>query len=195
MNGAPGSIIEVRPRRLFLGVDPGVDGALCVIDENLVAVRATVMPTIADGPNGRRLVDAEGIGRFLDGLTITMGALETIGARPGIRMGASSAITIGRNFGRIEDRLAALGVPFQLVAPQSWQKVVCAGTGDPKARSVAAAQRMLPSLDLMPGKRRVPHDGLADAGCLALHALRVLAGGFGGGAPRNVEAVAEAAHG
>lgn len=47
---------------------------------------------------------------------------------------------------------------------------------DPKARSIAAAQRLLPDLDLSPGRRTKPHDGLADAGCLAVYALRVLAG-------------------
>lgn len=44
------------------------------------------------------------------------------------------------------------------------------GTG--KDRAVALVSSELPWLDLTPGRRRKPHDGLADAGALALWALR-----------------------
>jgi hypothetical protein len=53
--------------------------------------------------------------------------------------------------------------------PQAWQRVVLRDIpGEGKARAVARAAQVA-GLDLMPGRRRKPHDGLADATCLAIY--------------------------
>jgi len=62
--------------------------------------------------------------------------------------------------------LTALEIPYQLVAPQTWQRAMHAGTpgSDTKQRSILAAQRLFPSVDLRRNRKgRRPDDGLADA--------------------------------
>ena len=105
------------------------------------------------------------------------GVLEALGSRPAPKMGATSAITMGRNWGRLEGLLCGLGVRYDIVQPKKWQKEVCPGSGDPKPRSISAARRLLPSLDLTPGRKVKPDDNLADAGCIAEYCRRVLGAG------------------
>jgi hypothetical protein len=44
--------------------------------------------------------------------------------------------------------------------------------GDGKQRAISWARQACPGLDLTPGAMRKPHDGLADAACLALWGQR-----------------------
>lgn len=165
---------------LYVGIDPGLDGAVVALDGASRVVARFVLPTVSAGTGGKRTLDTRG---FVNALTLVgntyemLVALEELGSRPAERMGASSAISIGRNHGRLEGALVTLNVRYDLVRPQRWQKALGLGSdGDPKARAVAACRRMLPDLDLLATSRcRVPHDGIADAGMLALFALRVLA--------------------
>lgn len=71
--------------------------------------------------------------------------------------------------------LTALSIPYQLVAPRTWQKVMHAGTSgaDTKQRSIIAAQRLFPHVDLRRSeKSRKLDDGLADALLLAEYGRR-----------------------
>jgi len=67
--------------------------------------------------------------------------------------------------------LVCAKIPYEVVRPRIWQKVVLCGIegADTKVKSVLKCQRRLPDLDLTPGKKRKPHDGLADAACMALY--------------------------
>jgi len=47
-------------------------------------------------------------------------------------------------------------------------------SGDGKGRSIYVASQRVPTLDLTPGSRRKPHDGLADAALIAEYARRTL---------------------
>ncbi len=71
----------------------------------------------------------------------------------------------GYSRGIIEGLLTALRIPYQLVAPQAWQRVMHQGTpqGDTKVRSILAAQRLFPDVSLLrsAGSRKLD-DGLAD---------------------------------
>ncbi|MDY0270185.1 hypothetical protein [Trichloromonas sp.] len=97
---------------------------------------------------------------------ITLAALERVASRPG--QGVASVFRFGENFGCWQGLLAALSIPHTLPTPQCWQKglVVPSDGPDPKARSLAVARRMFPSVDL---HRKKDH-GKADALLLALHA-------------------------
>jgi len=87
-----------------------------------------------------------------------------------------SLLTAGRNHGRIEGMLVSHSIRYELVTPSRWQKPMHVGCGegkDTKARSVMACRRLLPGLDLTPGRKTKPDDNIADAGLLALYARRV----------------------
>lgn len=61
--------------------------------------------------------------------------------------------------------LLGLGIPCQLVPPQTWQRVMHVGTAgrDTKARSIEAARRLWPGAQLTTGKQVRPRDGMAEA--------------------------------
>ena len=92
------------------------------------------------------------------------------------KQGVSSTFKFGRNFGIIEGTLSALGIPFTLVRPTEWCKVIHEGTkagGDPKARSRMAVSRLFPNVDLKASDRcRIQHEGMVDAILLAEYGRR-----------------------
>jgi len=166
---------------LRIGIDNGADGGIVVIDGKMKIVSAEVMPVMDVGVtrNGRR-----GRKRVLD-MRLTMrlfrewkeadedifAVLEHAQVFPG--EGRSTAFNAGRSYGAMEMALVASGIPYDIVRPRKWQTEVLKGVQgqDTKARAVAKCQRELPDLELTWGRRRKPHSGLADAACMALHAI------------------------
>ena len=73
--------------------------------------------------------------------------------------------------------LEALGIPYRLVTPQAWKKTVLAGTTKDKSAAVQFCRRAFPGVSLTPGRKRVPHDGMADALCLAEYGRQLMAKG------------------
>jgi len=154
---------------IVLGIDPGKDGAAVLLREDGQVHALLVAEIVA----GRRweAVHPE-IARWLREVHycwhIERAVLELHGGRPG--EGAASARTIGIGWGLWLGALSALSIPVVMPTPQRWQKALLGDlAGESKERSIAYARQHLPGLDLTPGRRRKPHDGLADAGCLALY--------------------------
>ena len=161
--------------RIFLGIDPGQKGAYVMIDGDRNVLDADFLPYAGKALEVRRLNSwVDGILKDWDVSPDRLAAvLEALGSRPSPKMGASSAITMGRNWGRLDGWLTTRRTSYDVIQPKKWQAVVCPGGGDPKARSILAAQRLFPKLDLAPGARRKPSDGIADAACMAEYARRV----------------------
>ena len=160
-------------RWAVLGIDPGLDGALARIGPD--GVEASVTPTIAAGRGGRRGYDTGGMLALLEARPIDLAVIEAVGPRPG--QGVASMFSFGRGLGLIEGLLGGLRIPYQLVLPQAWKRSVLAGTARDKAAAIAFAGRLFPSVPLRATPRcRVPHDGIADALCLAEYARRLLLG-------------------
>jgi crossover junction endodeoxyribonuclease RuvC len=126
---------------LYIGIDPGVDGAIAIIDHFYGLVDIVPMPTLDDGPKGRRRVNAYGVAEFLRPYVGGVGfvALETVSVRPG--EGAVGAFAFGRGVGAIEGVIAALGISSVGVTPQAWKKAhgIPAGSGKDVSRSRAIA--------------------------------------------------------
>ena len=60
------------------------------------------------------------------------------------------------------------------VMPSVWTRAMFKGVrGEGKHRAILLAMEWLPQLDLTPGKVRKPHQGLADAACLALYGAQL----------------------
>lgn len=156
-----------------LGIDPGLDGALVLLGASLDVRAAHVMPTLG---TRRRVLDLHALrGVLLDVWAAERGdlvvALERAGARP--TDGKVSAWSNGCGWGQLDGLLCGLAIPVVVVPPRTWQARVCHGLPelDTKARTLLAVQRRVPDLDLTPGRRRVPHAGIADACGIALWAL------------------------
>lgn len=154
-----------------IGIDPGKSGGLVAIDGDR---RATgyIMP-VKGGE-----VDAHAIGVWVWGLVLqhdsqVVACVEKVHAMP--KQGVASTFTFGVGYGKILGVLGALGVRTELVTPQAWKAAVLAGSLKDKAAAIAWATRAYPALSLVQPGCRVPHDGIADALCIAEFARRTYA--------------------
>jgi crossover junction endodeoxyribonuclease RuvC len=167
--------LNARGAVVGLGIDPGLSGGVVAVQGGEVLL-SEPMPVVG---TKRRTLDLRGLrALFLDVLDAgpVVAALEH--QQPFPRDGRVGSFKCGRGFGSLEAMLVALDVRFVVVRPTAWQRAVCTGVeGDTKLRSILTAQRRLPGLDLTPGRKRKPHDGLADAACLALYAVQLHAEG------------------
>ena len=141
-------------------IDPGARGGVAIITQQRTEVHTL------DGFNLKLL------------RSCTHVFVEKAQAMP--KQGVSSMFTYGVGFGRLIGWLESLEVPYTLVTPQAWMKTMHVGTDtklDAKARSLQAARRVFPAVNLLASERsKKPHDGLVDALLLAEHGRRVLEG-------------------
>ena len=167
----------------ILGIDPGKDGFLCLIDKpagRLVVLMTEPTPTLQvkkrssrRGYHVQEMVKI--IQRAAPGFVViekqqAMAKGDAAGRR--IPQGAASSFSTGRGYGLWEGIVAGLEIPYLTVHPRTWQKVCHRDiTGDnPKAKSIIAAGRIFTGVDLRKTTGcSVPHDGKADALMLAYY--------------------------
>lgn len=164
---------------IVIGIDPGKKGAVVALD---ISGRPTAIEwTAADHPDeGYIAGKGYNVRAMVKTLTdiaergeVALVVLERQQARP--MEGRSSTLTTGYGYGLWAGITVALGLPLIEVTSQRWTRRILAGIpGEGKGRSVAAVGARLPGLTLTWGRRRKAHDGLSDAGCLALYALAEL---------------------
>ena len=161
---------------IVVGIDPGKTGGIVRLrsDDWLHVAAFRAEDTILVGRGGDYRVKA--MCALLRDLAPELVVLEKQQAMPpkvhGRVQGVASTASIMRAMGLWEGVLGALEVPHVLVRPQVWQRRILAGApGEGKARAIAVAERRLPGLNLTPGRCTKPHEGLADAACLALWGL------------------------
>ena len=95
---------------IFLGIDPGIYGALAAItDQGKIGVY--------DFDDVQALIFLQSIRNDK-----CKAVIEKIHSMPG--QGVSSMFGMGENYGRWIGRLEALGIPYDLVTPQRWRKAM-----------------------------------------------------------------------
>jgi hypothetical protein len=165
---------------LCVGVDPGLKGAIAALGDDGRLIRIDPMPLVPAGPRTREEFDVPAIRDLMvrwrdaasrSGLFVTIEKLSPMPAS----MGGASA-----NFARGMSRawgwlLTALDIPHSFVPPKEWQRPLFEGTSgkDPKQRSILAAQRLLPGINLRRGGSERPDSGYSDAALLALYGRRI----------------------
>ncbi len=76
--------------------------------------------------------------------------------------------------------MVALGIRYVVPTPQQWKRSLSLPKRSAKERdqgkvdAVELVRCLFPDMDLTPGKRTTPHDGLADAVLIAEYARRTL---------------------
>lgn len=151
---------------ICIGIDPGLKGGVAILDEGELS-DAWPLPVIAG------IVDAQTLHRRLAGLHGAIVTLEHAQAMP--KQGVSSTFSYGVGFGLVRAALLIAGLRCELVRPTEWKRVVLSGTAKDKDAAVAWCRRAFPHTDLiLPGCRK-PHDGIADAICLAEYGRRTFA--------------------
>jgi len=102
----------------IIGIDPGVTGALAVINKGEVEALHD-MPTMA-GTKNKKQVNGYELCRLIEINKPDLVMIEKVHAMPG--QGVSSMFNFGKSAGIIEGVCAGLGVPIEFVTPQSWKK-------------------------------------------------------------------------
>lgn len=170
---------------ISIGIDPGKKGAIAaIIDDFVLDIIPMPLITAATKKGKKRgrdeydlVVIRERLLSWKNGNTIFVTVEKSQPMPPTIRGGVVASFHRGVARGW-EWMLAALEIPYQLVAPATWQRAMYAGTpgNDTKQRSILAAQRLFPDIDLRSSPRaRKPHDGFAEALLLAEFGRRTYA--------------------
>ena len=158
----------MRAAPVVLGIDPGLSGALAVLDAQGRVLETEDMPTLTTG-NGRRVLDVVRLRELLTRLPPLRGVLwvEQVGTMP--TDSRVSAFAFGRSVGALEACCILSGVPLHRVSPQVWKRAAGLPVGAPKAASLEAAMRLVPSS--AQHLTRARDHNRADAVLIALHGL------------------------
>jgi len=85
-----------------------------------------------------------------------------------------------RNYGLIEGVCIGVGIPYTIVPPREWQKVMLSGVSkklNTKAASILIAKRLYPGVSLRATERcTTDHHGMSDALLIAEYGRRTKGG-------------------
>lgn len=144
----------------FIGIDPGLSGAIAVIDSDHGLVDVIDMPNLAG------LLSYDIVREYIARWRPAHIAIETLT----ILNGQKGAITMGRNYGRLD--VAVDLWPVTRLTPQKWGSIVGRPAGTDKKWALNRVR------ELWPDKRDLfkleKHDGRADAALIALALVKTM---------------------
>ncbi|MDM1507504.1 hypothetical protein HX089_16580 [Myroides odoratimimus] len=167
--------------RYFLGIDPGKQGALVVLDENSKIVEMFGMPLIGNEYDKKTIVD---ILKSYEFIHIGLENPNVIAS-----VSKSSVASLFKCVGMFEGLLMGLGLSHSLINPKVWQSEVWQNIKkqtkqtsdgkkktDTKATSTLAANNLFASVDFKVtnklSKSKNYNDGMIDAALIAEYVRR-----------------------
>ena len=107
----------------IIGIDPGLSGAIAVLDNNKV-LKIYDMPVMAEGKkNKKQLNSAQLVNIIKENIENSEEinvVVEQVNAMPG--QGVTSMFNFGQTFGAIKGVCAALNLPIFFIRPSKWKK-------------------------------------------------------------------------
>ena len=112
---------------IIIGIDPGITGAISVL-ENKKVIEVYDTPTMIDGKKNKRQVNGaqvtniikENLNKDKDKDKEVVVVVEHVNAMPG--QGVTSMFNFGQSFGVIKGICSALSLPIYFVRPAKWKK-------------------------------------------------------------------------
>lgn len=163
--------------KYYIGMDPGISGAMACLDSIGNIRKMCVMPVIKVGNKNK--LDAKAISQWLKACfteeEVRMVAIEE--QRPMHKQGVTSTFSTGRSYGILEGTVSALGIPYELIRPVDWQRTMFKGLpkGKTKDLSKRVAQQLFPKETFLKSSRCTKvHDGMTDAVLLAEYIRRLI---------------------
>jgi len=108
---------------IIIGVDPGISGAISVI-ENKKILEVYDTPTMIEGKKNKRQINGAQVSNIikerLNSNKEVVVVVENVNAMPG--QGVTSMFNFGQSFGVIKGICAALSLPIYFVRPTKWKK-------------------------------------------------------------------------
>ena len=110
---------------IIFGIDPGISGAISVL-ENKKVIEVFEMPTMIDGKKNKKQVNGSQVTNIIKEKLnenkekeIAV-VVEHVNAMPG--QGVTSMFNFGQSFGVIKGICSALSLPIYFVRPTKWKK-------------------------------------------------------------------------
>ncbi len=107
----------------IIGIDPGLSGAIAVLENNKV-LNVFEMPVMSEGKKNKRQLNSALLVNLLKENVLNNEevavVVEQVNAMPG--QGVTSMFNFGQTFGAIKGICAALGFPIFFVRPSKWKK-------------------------------------------------------------------------
>ncbi len=155
---------------ITIGVDPGLSGAIALVDSYGLLVAVHDMPVLAGNVSPQLLADVfvneVHAGRQLDDTTYGPVVIEDVHSMP--KQGVASSFKFGRSKGVVEGFFAGAGLPIRYVAPSKWKRDLGLTADKGICRQRA--------LELWPEQTaafvRVKDDGRAEAALIAYWFIR-----------------------
>lgn len=156
---------------IVLGFDPGKEGGLAVLPvEGGAPLLLLPLPYAPDDDQPLcRTIRAHVGGLCRPVLAAGVELVNSFG------MGRQSAFVFGQGVGALIAMCELEGWPVIRVRPQAWQRTIGATRKGGAADPLGPVSRLFPTADLVPGRRRKPHEGLVDALGIAEHTRRLAA--------------------
>ena len=108
---------------IIIGIDPGISGAICIL-ENRKVLEVYETPTMIDGKKNKRQVNGAQVTNIikerLNENKEVVVVVEHVNAMPG--QGVTSMFNFGQSFGVIKGICSALSIPIYFVRPTKWKK-------------------------------------------------------------------------
>ena len=110
---------------IIFGIDPGVSGAISIL-ENKKVIEIFDMPTMIDGKKNKKQVNGSQVTNIIkerlnkDKDKEIIVVVEHVNAMPG--QGVTSMFNFGQSFGVIKGSCSALSLPIYFVRPTKWKK-------------------------------------------------------------------------
>lgn len=168
---------------IYIGIDPGLSGAVAIINEEIIGNLTEVFdtPTMEVESSGKtknkydtaamaRLLKPYSFNSYPDGKVLVV--LESVHSMP--KQGVASSFTFGEGLGMWKGIIAAFGLPLELPSPQRWKKEIMADQGKDKSASRYKAIQLFPQLASR--LSRVKDDGRAEALLMAEYGRRIRKG-------------------
>ena len=153
---------------LFVGIDPGLSGALAFRFGEEMDVLPMPVLTITKGKGVRRVLDLTALANLIDDKTKNQprihAFIERVASMP--KQGVASMFSFGESYGAIKGIIAANYLPMTLVTPQTWKSKLKVSSNKDDAR-YRASQLMPRFAHLWP---RRSDDGLAEAALISFYA-------------------------
>jgi hypothetical protein len=176
---------------ISVGIDNGLNGAVVAINESFKTLGWWDCPITESTTtkSGKKRTHREFSSRGMCDILKEIGFniadlndhvrvwLEFAQAMP--KQGLSSTFKTGKGAGLWEGIVVGLGLPYDIIHPRTWTKVVLADVprGDPKQRSFIKCQRLFPDIPLTKPKGRVlSMDGRSDASLIAYYGMLMMKG-------------------
>ena len=159
---------------IIVGIDPGIKGAIALIGRKKVKVIS--VPTLKITKT-KKTLDENKIRDYLYKykMKIKHVFIEKAQAMP--KQGGVSMFNYGTGWGILRGVCCGLFLPYTLVHPKTWKKVMCKDMPASKEVSIIIAKRLWPKINLRPTSHcTTDSDGMADALCIAEYGKRLLIG-------------------